>query len=286
MDMLLREHVRFEVSMAAALVSAVLQVSGIEKRFGGVVALNGASLSIAAGKVTALVGDNGAGKSSLVRVISGVFSPDSGTIHVGGQPVVIPNPRAARALGIHTVFQDLALVGCLDVVQNVFLGDEVYGRLGGIRMPWLNRRHMEQATREALDRLHVSTLQDILQPVEVLSGGQRQTIAIARSVRQDARLLILDEPTAALGVKQSRQVFEAVARIRASGTAVLLISHNLREVFAASDYIAVMRLGRVSRVFETASANEEEVVSAIVGANRRSEGEMSGSGVERSVEGG
>jgi D-xylose transport system ATP-binding protein len=249
----------------------VLRAEGIAKRYGAVVALDGATLAIPAGKVTALVGDNGAGKSTLVKTLSGVVRPDSGTIRIGGKMVQIGDPRVARANGIHTVFQDLALVGSLDIVENVFLGDEVRAKFAGQRLPWLDRAVMARATAEALESLHVTTIADLNQPVEALSGGQRQTVAIARAVRRAARLLILDEPTAALGIKQAAQVLRAVERLREAGTAVLLISHNLREVFAVSDFIAVMFLGQVVGMFETKNVTEERVVSTIVGLERRRE---------------
>jgi ABC-type sugar transport system ATPase subunit len=247
----------------------VLQAEGISKRYGAVVALDGASLSIPAGKVTALVGDNGAGKSTFVKVLSGVIRQDAGILKVDGRIVQIADPRFARQLGIHTVFQDLALVGALDIVENVFLGTELRRTYAGITLPWLDRDRMSKATAEALAALRVTTISDLSQPVESLSGGQRQTVAIASAVRQAARLLILDEPTAALGVKQASEVLRTVERLREAGTAVLLISHNLREVFAVSDFIAVMFLGQVICVLETAKVTEEEVVSTIVGVERR-----------------
>jgi ABC-type sugar transport system ATPase subunit len=247
----------------------VLRAENISKRFGAVVALDGASLDIPAGKVTALVGDNGAGKSTLVKTLSGVLRPDGGSIRVDGQPVQISDPRVARGLGIHTVFQDLALVGSLDIVENVFLGAELYKTVAGVRTPWLDRQRMTDATAKALADLRVTTISDLSLPVESLSGGQRQTVAIASAVRQEARLLILDEPTAALGVKQAGEVLRTVERLRESGAAVLLISHNLREVFAVSDFIAVMFLGQVIGVFEAANVTEEKVVATIVGVERR-----------------
>jgi ABC-type sugar transport system ATPase subunit len=247
----------------------VLRAENISKRFGAVVALDGASLDIPAGKVTALVGDNGAGKSTLVKTLSGVVRPDGGTIRVGGQIVQISDPRVARGLGIHTVFQDLALVGSLDIVENVFLGSELYKTVAGVRTPLLDRQRMTDATTRALADLRVTTISDLTLPVESLSGGQRQTVAIASAVRQEARLLILDEPTAALGVKQAGEVLRTVERLRESGAAVLLISHNLREVFAVSDFIAVMFLGQVIGVFEAAKVTEEKIVATIVGVERR-----------------
>ena len=247
----------------------VLRAENISKRFGAVVALDGASLDIPAGKVTALVGDNGAGKSTLVKTLSGVVRPDGGTIRVGDRIVQITDPRVARGLGIHTVFQDLALVGSLDIVENVFLGSELYRTVAGLRTPLLDRQSMTDATARALADLRVTTISDLALPVESLSGGQRQTVAIASAVRQEARLLILDEPTAALGVKQAGEVLRTVERLRESGAAVLLISHNLREVFAVSDFIAVMFLGQVIGVFEAAKVTEEKIVATIVGVERR-----------------
>jgi ABC-type sugar transport system ATPase subunit len=247
----------------------VLRAKNISKRYGAVVALDDATLDIPANKVTALVGDNGAGKSTFVKILSGVVRPDGGTIRVGGEAVQISDPRVARGLGIHTVFQDLALVGSLDIVENVFLGSELYRNVAGVRTPWLDRQSMTEATAKALADLRVTTISDLTLPVESLSGGQRQTVAIASAVRQEARLLILDEPTAALGVKQAGEVLRTVERLREAGAAVLLISHNLREVFAVSDFIAVMFLGQVIGVFEATKVTEEEIVATIVGVERR-----------------
>jgi len=246
----------------------VFQVSDIHKRFGHVVALQGASLALRAGEVTALVGDNGAGKSTLVKVMSGVLQPDAGDLTVAGRPVSLRDPKDARAQGIHTVFQDLALVDALSTAENMFLGTEMHARIGRIRMPWLNRREMRRATRAALNDLGITTLKDVNTPIEALSGGQRQSVAIARAVRDRAYVVMLDEPTAALGVAQAEQVLALMGRLRAAGTAVLVISHNLREVFAVADNIVVLRLGRVVAQFRTSETTEEEVVSAIVGVSR------------------
>jgi ABC-type sugar transport system ATPase subunit len=246
-----------------------LEVDGVSKSFGSIAALEDVSLGIAAGRVTALVGDNGAGKSTLVKIMSGVLAPTAGSLRVDGRPVELRDPRAARQHGIHTVFQDLGLVGSLSIVENMFLCTETRIRALGIRTPFLDRESMRSAARTALDDLGVTTVKDIDAPVESLSGGQRQSVAIARAVREKARVVILDEPTAALGVAQAAQVLRLMERLRASGTAVLVVSHNLREVFAISDAVVVLRLGRVAQIFETSKTDEEEVVGAIVGAKAR-----------------
>ena len=246
-----------------------LEVINVSKSFGSIAALEDVSLQLAAGRVTALVGDNGAGKSTLVKVISGLHAPTTGRVRVGGADAEIRDPRSAKALGIHTVFQDLGLVGSLSIVENLFLCSELRLKALGIRTPFLDREAMRVEARKALDNLGITTVKDIDAPVESLSGGQRQSVAIARAVREQARVVILDEPTAALGVAQSAQVLKLIQRLRGAGTAVLVVSHNLREVFAVSDVVVVLRLGRVSEVFETADTDEEEVVAAIVGAKQR-----------------
>jgi D-xylose transport system ATP-binding protein len=256
--------------VAASLPNPIaLEVDGVSKSFGSIAALEGVSLKLAAGRVTALVGDNGAGKSTLVKIMSGVFMPNRGSVRVDGRPVDLRDPRSARQHGIHTVFQDLGLVGSLSIVENMFLCTEIRLRAMGIRTPFLDRETMRSAARKALDNLGITTVKDIDAPVESLSGGQRQSVAIARAVREQARVVILDEPTAALGVAQAAQVLRLMERLRASGTAVLVVSHNLREVFAISDVVIVLRLGRVAQVFETSETDEEEVVGAIVGARTR-----------------
>lgn len=248
---------------------AALAVENVTKSFGSIAAIQGASLQVAAGRVTALVGDNGAGKSTLVKMMSGLLSPDTGSVLVNGRPVDLRDPRSARRHGIHTVFQDLGLVGSLSIVENMFLCSEIRLRAMGLRTPFLDREAMRGAARQALDNLGITTVRDIDAPVESLSGGQRQSVAIARAVRERARVVILDEPTAALGVAQAAQVLRLMERLRAAGTGVLVVSHNLREVFAVSDAVVVLRLGKVAQVFETSQTDEEEVVSAIVGARPR-----------------
>jgi ABC-type sugar transport system ATPase subunit len=249
--------------------SIALGVDNVAKSFGTIAALEGVSLELASGRVTALVGDNGAGKSTLVKIMSGVLPPDTGSVLVDGRQVDLRDPRSARQHGIHTVFQDLALVGSLSIVENMFLCSEIRLRTMGLPTPFLDREAMRGAAREALDNLGITTVKDIDAPVESLSGGQRQSVAIARAVREQARVVILDEPTAALGVAQAAQVLRMMERLRAAGTAVLVVSHNLREVFAVSDSVVVLRLGRVAQVFETSQTDEEEVVGAIVGARTR-----------------
>jgi ABC-type sugar transport system ATPase subunit len=249
--------------------AVALEVDNVSKTFGSINALEGVSLQLAAGRVTALVGDNGAGKSTLVKIMSGVLTPTSGGVRVGGRAVELRDPRSARAQGIHTVFQDLGLVGPLSIVENLFLCTEIKLRAMGMRTPFLDREAMRTAARKALDNLGITTVRDIDAPVESLSGGQRQSVAIARAVREQASVVILDEPTAALGVAQAAQVLKLMERLRAGGTAVLVVSHNLREVFAISDVVVVLRLGRVAQIFETSRTTEEEVVGAIVGARAK-----------------
>jgi D-xylose transport system permease protein len=218
---------------------ALLRVRGIVKNFGAVQALGGADLDLPPGKVTALVGDNGAGKSVLIKTIAGIYGADAGEIIWDGQTVHIHNPRDSAALGIEVVYQDLALCDNLDVVQNMYLGRERLDH--GL----LDEDEMERAAAETLAGLQVTTLRSIRQPVASLSGGQRQSIAVARAVMWNSRLVILDEPTAALGVAQTRQVLALVRRLADQGLAVMMVSHNLNDVFAVADRIAVLRLGKM-----------------------------------------
>jgi D-xylose transport system ATP-binding protein len=231
----------------------------ITKTYGAVRALDGASLSVRAGEVVALVGDNGAGKSTLVKVVSGAVQPDGGTITFLDRPVRIHRPADAQALGITTVFQDLALCENLDVVANLHLGVE--------ERAWsvLGELVMERRARDLLASLDVK-IPDVRAPVAMLSGGQRQSVAIARALLGEPRMVILDEPTAALGVEQTAQVLDLIRRLRDRGLAVLLISHNLVDVRAVSDRIVVLRLGRNVADLETASASQEQIVAAITGA--------------------
>jgi D-xylose transport system ATP-binding protein len=236
----------------------VFAASNISKRYGAVQALDGVSLDLPDGEVVALVGDNGAGKSTLVKVLSGVVTADDGAIEQDGHPVRITSPHDAQQLGVSTVHQDLALCENLDVVGNLFLGAE--------RRRWtvLNHIRMERSARDLLSSLDVR-IRDIRVPVAMLSGGQRQSVAIARALIGEPRVVILDEPTAALGVEQTAQVLDLIRRLRDRGLAVLVISHNLADVRAVSDRIVVLRLGRNAGDFTTAQSTPEAVVAAITG---------------------
>jgi D-xylose transport system ATP-binding protein len=242
---------------------ALLELRGIEKRYGGVNALAGVDLEVRAGEVVGLVGDNGAGKSTLVKVITGVVGADAGEIAFEGRRVRIHGPQDAAALGIAAVYQDLALCDNLDVVANLFLGREQ--RRGGPRGP-LDSITMEQRARALLDSLSVGGLDDVRREVGTMSGGQRQSVAITRALLGDARLVILDEPTAALGVVQTEQVLALVRRLRGRGLAVVLVSHNLADVFTVADRIAVIRLGQNAGTFPAEADRRQEVVAAITGA--------------------
>ncbi|MTE21475.1 ATP-binding cassette domain-containing protein [Streptomyces sp. TRM43335] len=237
----------------------VLALRGISKRFGAVQALTDVDLEVHAGEVVALVGDNGAGKSTLVKTIAGVGPADEGVFEWEGRPVEVNRPHDAQDLGIATVYQDLALCDNLDVVGNLFLGREI------IRAGVLDEIEMERRARELLDTLSIR-IPSVRIPVASLSGGQRQTVAIARSMLGEPKLVILDEPTAALGVEQTAQVLDLVERLRERGHAVILISHNMADVKAVADKVAVLRLGRNNGVFDVATTSQEEIISAITGA--------------------
>ena len=217
----------------------LLELRGISKVFGAVRALSDVHLTVPAGKVTALAGDNGAGKSVLIKTVSGLWEPAEGQILWEGQPVNFHTPKEAEAHGITTIYQDLALCDNLDIVQNMFLGHE------RLRYGLLDELSMEKAARQTLADLHVTTVRSIRQPVASLSGGQRQSVAVAKAVMRKAKLVIMDEPTAALGVAQTRQVLDLIKRLSDQGTAVLLISHNLNDVFEVADVIAILYLGRL-----------------------------------------
>src|ERR1700742_1897152 len=217
----------------------LLSLRGITKRFGPVQALADVNLEIPAGKVTALIGDNGAGKSSLIKTVSGLWGPDGGEILWEGRTVHLHGPRDAEALGITTIYQDLALCDNLDIVQNMFLGHEP------LRHRMLDEPTMKIAARDTLQELHVTTVRSIRQPVASLSGGQRQSVAVAKAVMSKAKLVILDEPTAALGVAQTRMVLSLIKRLASQGIAVMVVSHNLNDVFEVADRIAILYLGRM-----------------------------------------
>jgi D-xylose transport system ATP-binding protein len=245
----------------------LLQLSGVSKRFGAVQAVREVDFEVGAGEVVALVGDNGAGKSTLIKIIAGIIPIDEGVIRFGGYPVHINGPASAVALGIATVYQDLALCDNLDVVANLYLGREVMGRRVSRAVRFLDETSMEHEASTLLQRLAVS-IPSVRTPIASLSGGQRQSVAVARATMGSPRLVILDEPTAALGVAQTRQVLDLIRRLRDDGLGVIVISHNMADVFAVADRIVVLRLGRRVATFRTAESTGEEVVAAITGAAR------------------
>jgi D-xylose transport system ATP-binding protein len=246
----------------------VLELKGVTKRFGAVEALSDVDFEVYPAEVVALAGDNGAGKSTLVKIIAGTHPPDGGVIRFDGVEVKIHSPRHATHLGIETVYQDLALCDNLDVVANMFLGREA------VSPPLLLRRlseiEMEQRALDVLRRLNVTTIRSVRSPVSALSGGQRQSVAISRAVMWNSKIVLLDEPTAALGVAQTHQVLELIKRLRQQGLGVVLISHNLHDVFEVSDRIIVLRLGRRAATFKRAGTTPEDVVAAITGARKDS----------------
>jgi ABC-type sugar transport system ATPase subunit len=238
----------------------VLSLAGINKRFGAVQALTDIQFDVYPGEVVALVGDNGAGKSTLIKVIAGVHAADSGTITFDGKPVAPRGPAQAQALGIATVFQDLALCDNLHVVANLFLGQE--HRIG----PIIDEVAMEKESWRLLRSLSAK-IPSVRIPIAALSGGQRQTVAIARSLVGDPKVVMLDEPTAALGVAQTAEVLNLIERLRDNGLGVILISHNMADVQAVADRIVVLRLGRNAAEFKTEESSTEELVAAITGAS-------------------
>jgi D-xylose transport system ATP-binding protein len=235
----------------------LLSLRGINKSFGAVHVLRGVDLDITPGRVTALVGDNGAGKSTLIKGIAGIHAFDSGDYTFEGRSVTVHGPRDANALGIEVVYQDLALCDNLDVVHNMFLGRE------NTKSGLLDEYSMEAKARETLDGLSVRTLKSVRTQVASLSGGQRQTVAIARAVLWNSRIVILDEPTAALGVAQTEQVLKLVRRLADRGLGVVLISHNLNDVFQVADDIAVLYLGQMAAQLHTKDTTNNEVIELI-----------------------
>jgi D-xylose transport system ATP-binding protein len=235
----------------------LLEIRRITKTFGSVQALDQVDFEVRPGEVMALVGDNGAGKSTLIKCIAGTHAPDSGQIIFEGQEVHIHGPKDAAKLGIEVVYQDLALCDNLDVVQNMYLGRELN------RGQILSEAPMEQHTSETLKSLAVTTIKSVRQTVATLSGGQRQSVAVARAVMWNSKLVILDEPTAALGVAQTEQVLALVRRLGEQGLGVILISHNLHDVFETADRITVLRLGRDVGIFDRRTTTQQAVVEAI-----------------------
>jgi len=236
----------------------LLELRDVTKSFGSVQALTDVDFEVRSGEVMALVGDNGAGKTTLIKCVAGTHAADSGEILFAGQEVHIHGPKDAARLGIEVVYQDLALCDNLDVVQNMYLGREAHDRLQRLKEP-----PMEQKTAETMKSLAVTTIRSIRQPVATLSGGQRQSVAVARAVMWNSKLVILDEPTAALGVAQTEQVLELVRRLAHQGLAVVIISHNLHDVFETANRITVLRLGRNVGVYEREQTTQQEVVAAI-----------------------
>ena len=243
----------------------LLELRGISKRFGAVQALTEVDLQAHAGRVTALVGDNGAGKSTLIKIVSGIITADAGEYWFEGRRVQVDNPQAASALGIATVYQDLALCDNLDVVANLYLGNEETSR-----DQFLDETAMERKASSILTRLAV-TIPSVRTQVASLSGGQRQSVAIARSMLGQPKLVLLDEPTAALGVAQTAQVLELIRTLREQGLGVVVISHNLADVFQVADTIVVLRLGRQVDVLDARQTSSGEVVAAITGAGSRND---------------
>jgi D-xylose transport system ATP-binding protein len=244
---------------AAPATTAVLSMQGVSKRFGAVQALKDIDFDVKSGEVVALVGDNGAGKSTLVKAIAGVYTPDEGTMYFDGRPARASSPAEAQQLGIATVFQDLALCDNLDVVANLFLGRELYhGRA-------LDEVTMEKESWRLLRQLSAK-IPSVRIAVASLSGGQRQTVAIARSLLGDPKVVMLDEPTAALGVAQTAEVLNLVERLRENGHGVILISHNMSDVMAVADRVTVLRLGRNNGTFNVSETSSQEIIAAITGA--------------------
>ncbi len=247
--------------MSAA--APLLAVENATKLFGGVHALEGVSFTLRAGEVLALAGDNGAGKSTLIKIISGVHQADGGAVFLDGRRMQFASPKEARDAGVETIYQDLALADNLDVCSNIFLGREKMRRGLGF-LPMIDRPAMREAAEAVLRSLDIHT--DLNRPVRDLSGGQRQAVAISRAIYWNARVLIMDEPTAALGVPEQRKVVELIRRLRETGVAVLFISHNLSDIFAVADRIMVLRRGVKAGERLTADADGDEIVRLMVGA--------------------
>jgi fructose transport system ATP-binding protein len=245
----------------------VLEARGLVKRYGRVTALDHADFDLAEGEILAVIGDNGAGKSTLIKALTGAIQPDAGEILVDGKPTAFRSPIEARAAGIETVYQNLALSPALSIADNMFLGREI--RSGGLLGRWcrqLDRAAMQSQARAALSRLGLTTIQSIHQPVETLSGGQRQGVAIARAAAFARHVVIMDEPTAALGVKESRRVLDLIQDVRRNGLPVVLISHNMPHVFEVADRIHIHRLGRRHAVVRPKDISMSDAVAIMTGA--------------------
>ena len=244
--------------------SPILKLEGVTKHFGGLTAVNNVSFEMYRGEVVALAGDNGAGKSTLIKMISGVYRPDGGHIYLGGKEITMASPMEARGLGIETIYQDLALCENLDATVNIFLGREPTRRLLGL-FKQVDRGYMLQESQTVLDRLDIK-IPNLRRPIRQMSGGQRQAVAIARAVYWNAKLVIMDEPTAALGVPEQRKVHELVKTLREQNVPVIIISHNLQDIFAVADRIIVMRRGQKVGDVMAADVNGDDLVGLMVGA--------------------
>jgi ABC-type sugar transport system ATPase subunit len=252
----------------------LLRINNLTKRFGGLTAVNNVSLDVNVGEVIGLLGDNGAGKSTLIKMFSGVYKPDDGEMFFNGQKVDFTSPRDARDMGIETIYQDLALAENLDVGSNIFLGREILRRYLGGFINTVDRNKMREEAVKALDRLNIR-LPSLTQQVLNLSGGQRQAVAIARSIYWNAKIMIMDEPTAALGVSEQRKVLRLVKTLCDQGVPVIIISHNMQDVFAVATRIIVMRRGKKVGERMTDQTSPDEIVSLMVGAE-----EAQGSGID------
>jgi simple sugar transport system ATP-binding protein len=251
----------------------ILQVEGVHKRFGGNHAVRGVGFDLFPGEVLALAGDNGAGKSTVIKMISGVYSSDAGTVRFQGRPITDLTPQQVRDMAIETIYQDLALAENLDVGINLFLGRERMKRAFGF-LPVIDRRWMNAEAKKALKDLGIS-IPDPDQPVRNLSGGQRQAIAISRAVYWNAKVLIMDEPTAALGVPEQREVMDLIRRLQEREVAIILISHNLHDIFQISDRIVVLERGRKAGERLTKHTDEDEIVRLMMGGGRADDGDVS-----------
>ncbi|MBM0238494.1 sugar ABC transporter ATP-binding protein [Micromonospora sp. ATA32] len=252
--------------------SPVLSARGLVKTFGRVVGLDGVDLDLFPGEVLAVIGDNGAGKSTLIKCLTGALTPDAGQLLLEGRPAQFKRPQDAREAGIETVYQTLAVAPALDIASNLFLGREKRraGLLGSV-FRILDQKGMRQEATQALSDLGIGTLQNVAQAVETLSGGQRQAVAVARAAAFGSKVIVLDEPTAALGVKESNQVLRMIEEVRSRGLPVILISHNMPQVFEVADRIHIQRLGRCAGVVTPASHTMPEVVGIMTGATTLAE---------------
>jgi fructose transport system ATP-binding protein len=255
--------------MSDAIAQPLLQARGLVKCFGRVTALDHADFDLYPGEILGLIGDNGAGKSTLIKTLTGAVTPDSGEIRMDGRPISFRSPQESRQAGIETVYQTLALSPALSIVDNLFLGREVRspGVLGQV-LRKLDRAHMQRQARKELSRLGLMTVPNINQPVETLSGGQRQGVAVARAVAFGSRVVIMDEPTAALGVKESRHVLDLILSVKSHGLPIVLISHNMPQVFEVADRIHIHRLGRRLAVIDPKSCSMSDAVAMMTGALR------------------